>query len=64
MDGWLARPVSKDASTMAAENSNSYLSLGIFILVAGGFPFIPLALAWLWHHRFQPGKPDNFPGKE
>lgn len=34
-----------------------YLFLVIFAGVALIFPLIPLALAWLWRHFFQPPKP-------
>jgi len=34
-----------------------YLFLVIFCGVAVVFPVIPLALAWLWRHFFQPPKP-------
>lgn len=34
-----------------------YLFLLIFCGVAAVFPMMPLALAWLWRHFFQPPKP-------
>jgi NADH:ubiquinone oxidoreductase subunit 3 (subunit A) len=33
-----------------------YLFLAVFIAVAVTFPLLPLAVAWLWHRFFQPGK--------
>jgi NADH-quinone oxidoreductase subunit A len=34
-----------------------YLFIVIFVGVAATFPLLPLALAWLWRHFFQPPKP-------
>ncbi|HET7511741.1 MAG TPA: NADH-quinone oxidoreductase subunit A [Chthoniobacterales bacterium] len=34
-----------------------YFFLAIFAAVALVFPLMPLALAWLWRHFFQPPKP-------
>ena len=34
-----------------------YLFIVIFIGVAVSFPLVPLALAWMWRHFFQPPKP-------
>jgi NADH:ubiquinone oxidoreductase subunit 3 (subunit A) len=42
---------------MPNEAAPSYLPLVIFCGVAIVFPLIPLALAWLWRHFFQPPKP-------
>jgi NADH:ubiquinone oxidoreductase subunit 3 (subunit A) len=36
---------------------SSYFFLVIFGAVAFVFPVLPLALAWLWRHFFQPPKP-------
>ena len=36
---------------------NPYVFIVIFVGVALVFPLIPLALAWLWRHLFQPPKP-------
>ena len=38
-------------------NSNPYLFLGTFFLVAVAFPFVPLGLARLWALSFSPQKP-------
>ena len=34
-----------------------YLFIVIYCMVAIIFPTIPLALAWMWRHFFQPGRP-------
>ena len=34
-----------------------YLYIVVFAAVAFSFPVVPLALAWLWRHFFQPPKP-------
>ena len=36
---------------------NPYFFLAVFAGVAFVFPLLPLALAWLWRHFFQPPKP-------
>ncbi|MGZ5538559.1 MAG: NADH-quinone oxidoreductase subunit A [Chthoniobacterales bacterium] len=36
---------------------NPYFFIIIFAGVAAVFPLMPLALAWLWRHFFQPPKP-------
>ena len=36
---------------------NPYFFLVIFAGVAVVFPLIPLAMAWMWRHFFQPPKP-------
>ncbi|MGH8094844.1 MAG: NADH-quinone oxidoreductase subunit A [Chthoniobacterales bacterium] len=38
-------------------NPSPYFFLVIFVGVAFIFPVMPLALAWLWRHFFQPPKP-------
>jgi NADH-quinone oxidoreductase subunit A len=38
--------------------ANSYFSLAVLFVVALGFGFTPLALAWLWARTFSPQKPN------
>jgi NADH-quinone oxidoreductase subunit A len=45
---------------MSRTSPDPYLYLVIALGVAVVFPLIPLALAWLWRHYFQPPKPGAF----
>jgi NADH:ubiquinone oxidoreductase subunit 3 (subunit A) len=38
--------------------ANPYFSLAVLFVVALGFGFTPLALAWLWARTFSPQKPN------
>lgn len=38
-------------------NPHPYSFIAIFLVVALVFPIVPLVLAWLWRHFFQPPKP-------
>ncbi len=42
---------------MVVMTPSPYFFLIIFVGVAFAFPIMPLALAWLWRHFFQPPKP-------
>ena len=39
--------------------SYDYLLLSLFLVIAVVFPFLPLALAWVWNHFFNPPKPSH-----
>ena len=41
----------------AAATTSPYLFLAVFCIVGVGVPLMPLAMAWMWRHFFQPPKP-------